>query len=326
MNLLTIRDLSTYFYTYAGVVKALDGLNLDIYRGEAFGLVGETGCGKSVTALSIMRLIPWPPGKIVKGEIIFKGEDLLKKSEAEMRRIRGNKMSMIFQEPMTSLNPVFRIGDQIADIIMSIKGVDKKAAMERALKAVKAVNIPDPEKVLKRYPHELSGGMRQRVLIAMATSCNPDLLIADEPTTFLDVTIEAQILHLMKGLREEIGASMLMITHNLGLVAHIFDRVGVMYAGNIVESGRVEQIFERPKHPYTQGLLRAVPRLTKEKGKLYVIQGNVPNLIDPPKGCRFHPRCPKSLEICQKQKPEAIEVEDGHLVSCFLCQQGKGTD
>ncbi|WP_254591254.1 ABC transporter ATP-binding protein [Methanocella conradii] len=317
--LVSIRGLKTNFYTYAGVVKALDGINLDIYKGETIGLVGETGCGKSVTALSIIRLIQWPPGRIDDGSIIFNGKDLLKLPESEMRKIRGNKISMIFQEPMNSFNPVFTIGDQIAEVIMLHQKMDKKSAWKKAIEMLSFTSIPAPERVAKSYPHELSGGMLQRAMISMALACQPELLIADEPTTALDVTIEAQILELMKNLKSRTNASILMITHDLGIIAEMCDRVGVMYAGTIVELADVMAIFKRPLHPYTNGLISAIPSLSTEHAcRLETIPGNVPNLINPPTGCRFHPRCSKAMDICKKEKPGVYEVEDGHCVSCFL--------
>ncbi|AFD00588.1 putative oligopeptide/dipeptide ABC transporter, ATP-binding protein [Methanocella conradii HZ254] len=317
--LVSIRGLKTNFYTYAGVVKALDGIDLDIYKGETIGLVGETGCGKSVTALSIIRLIQWPPGRIDEGSIIFNGKDLLKLPEKEMRKIRGNKISMIFQEPMNSFNPVFTIGDQIAEVIMLHQKMDKKSAWKKAVEMLSFTSIPAPERVAKSYPHELSGGMLQRAMISMALACQPQLLIADEPTTALDVTIEAQILDLMKNLKSRTNASILMITHDLGIIAEMCDRVGVMYGGVIVELADVVAIFKKPLHPYTSGLINAIPSLSAEqKRRLETIPGNVPNLINPPTGCRFHPRCSKAMDICKKEKPGVYEVEDGHCVSCFL--------
>ncbi|MFQ6087331.1 MAG: ABC transporter ATP-binding protein [Candidatus Methanofastidiosia archaeon] len=316
--ILEIRNLRTYFYTYEGVVRALDGINLDIKKGEAVGLVGETGCGKSVTALSIMRLIQSPPGKIVGGEILFEGKNLLELTEDEMRDIRGNEIAMIFQEPMTSLNPVFTIESQMREIIMLHQKVGKDEAKKRALEMLKLVGMPDPEKVLKQYPHELSGGMRQRAMIAMEISCSPDLLIADEPTTALDVTIQAQILKLIKGIMGEIDASLLLITHDLGVIAKICDRVAVMYAGVIVEFADVRSIFKDPMHPYTKGLINAIPKLSEKRERLEIIRGRVPNLIHPPSGCRFHPRCDFRMDICDKEKPPAFNVKSEHSVACYL--------
>jgi peptide/nickel transport system ATP-binding protein len=317
--LISIRDLKTNFYTYAGVVKALDGIDLDIYKGETIGLVGETGCGKSVTALSIIRLIQSPPGKIDAGSIIFDGKDLLKLPEKEMRQIRGNKISMIFQEPMTCFNPVITIGHQIAEVMVLHQRLDKKTAYIKAIEMLKFTGIPAPERVAKSHPHELSGGMLQRAMIAMALACKPQLLIADEPTTALDVTIEAQILELMRDLKTKTGASILMITHDLGVVADICDRIGVMYAGNIVELGDTNSIFFKPLHPYTKGLIGSIPKMNTEAGKrLEIIAGNVPNLIYPPSGCRFHPRCSSVMDICKKEKPCLCEIETGHFVECHL--------
>ncbi|HMK83284.1 MAG TPA: ABC transporter ATP-binding protein [Candidatus Bathyarchaeia archaeon] len=342
--ILSIRNLKTYFYTYAGVVRALEGIDLDIYPGETVGLVGETGCGKSVTALSVMQLVPNPPGKIVDGEILFHGEDLLKKSEQDMREIRGKKITMVFQDPMTYMNPVMTVGDQIAEVIMLHQDLSsdgdgvgsdnggrlgmsrrsvKKVAMERAIETLKRVRMPYPEKVSKQYPHELSGGMRQRAMIAMALSCGPDLLIADEPTTALDVTIQAQILTLLNELKKEIGTSVLLITHDLGIVAEVCDRVGVMYAGKIIELAQTRVLFRNPSHPYTQGLLRAIPKLYREMEQLDIIPGSVPNLINPPSGCRFHPRCQFAMKACSAESPQLIEIEGNHLVSCFLFSQAR---
>jgi oligopeptide/dipeptide ABC transporter ATP-binding protein len=334
--LLEIKDLKTYFYTYEGVVKALEETSFNICKGETFGLIGETGCGKSVTALSVMRLITEPPGKIMKGTILFKGKDLLKKTEKEMQKIRGNEISMIFQEPMTALNPVYNVGEQIAEVIVlhekfpeisrektfnlwkirKIKKLIQKKAFEKAIDALNMVRISDPKKVAKQYPHELSGGMRQRVMIAMMLACNPDLLIADEPTTALDVTVQAQILDLMKDLQKRVGTAIWLITHNLGIIAEMCNRVGVMYAGYIVEIGTTEKIFDNPDHPYTRGLMRAIPKITEEREKLDIIPGTVPNLIKPPSGCRFHPRCRYATDVCKECNPILREVEKDHCVAC----------
>ena len=316
-SLLDIRNLKTYFYTYKGVVKALEGVNLRIGANEILGLVGETGCGKTVTGLSILRLID-SPGKIIGGEIVFGGEDLLKLSENEMsERIRGKKISMIFQEPRSSLNPTYTVGSQISEAIRLHQRVDNREAMRRAVSILKQTGMPDPERIAGEYPHELSGGMAQRAMIAMALSCDPELLIADEPTSSLDVTIEAQILELIKDLISQFRASVLLITHDLGIVAETCDKVAVMYAGNVIEYGDVRDIFKRHKHPYTEGLLNSVPKL-KISGELYTIEGTVPNLITPPTGCRFHPRCPEARKKCSELKPPNVEVEPGHFVSCFL--------
>ena len=319
--LLSIRNLKTYFYTEDGVVEALDGINLDIYQGETIGLVGETGCGKSVTALSIMQLIPTPPGKIVAGEIFFQGEDLLKKSTEEMRQIRGGKISMIFQDPMTSLNPVYTIGDQISEAIYLHQTNDRQRVMEGVLESLRMVRIADVEDRARSFPHQFSGGMRQRSMIAMMLSCMPALLIADEPTTSLDVTIQAQVLDLMNDLQKELGTSILLITHNLGIVAETCNRVGVMYSGNMIELADAGPLFANPLHPYTKGLLGSIPRPDRDIEQLEVIPGSVPSLIDPPTGCRFHPRCTHAMDICRTSKPREILVEKGHMVACFLYQE-----
>lgn len=317
-KLVEIRDLRTHFYTEDGIVPAVDGVNLYIKRGETLGVVGESGCGKSVTSLSIMRLIPNPPGKIVGGEILFEGEDLLKKSEAAMRKIRGNEISMIFQEPMTSLNPVYTIGDQLTEAIQLHQGLSRKDALAKAIEMLRLVGIPLPERRVKEYPHQLSGGMRQRVMIAMALSCNPKLLIADEPTTALDVTIQAQILELMKKLKKELGMAIMLITHDLGVVAEMCERVVVMYGGKVVEEADVVSLFKNPLHPYTEGLLRSIPRMDQETEKLHVIEGVVPNPLHMPKGCRFHPRCPYATDECREAQPELEQVAPGRFVACFL--------
>ncbi len=320
-KLVEIRNLKTYYYTEDGVVKAVDGVDLYIHRGETLGIVGESGCGKSVTSLSIMRLIPNPPGKIVSGEILFEGEDLLKKSEAEMRKIRGNEISMIFQEPMTSLNPVYTVGDQIAEAIELHQGLSHKEAIEKAIEMLRLVGIPLPEQRVKEYPHQLSGGMRQRVMIAMALSCNPKLLIADEPTTALDVTIQAQILELMKKLKKELGMAIMLITHDLGVVAEMCERVVVMYAGKVVEEADAVSLFKNPIHPYTEGLLKSIPRLDQEVEKLHVIEGAVPNPLNMPAGCRFHPRCPLATDRCRVEEPNLQQVAPGRKVACFLAEE-----
>jgi oligopeptide/dipeptide ABC transporter ATP-binding protein len=312
-SLLTVRNLVTHFYTYRGVVKALDGVNLTIGRSEFVGLVGETGSGKSVTALSIMRLIE-SPGKIISGEVMFEDKDLLKLNIEEMRRVRGKEISMIFQEPTLALNPVLTIGLQLQEAIET-KGIQKGEAEKLAINMLEKVGLPDPERIFKSYPHELSGGMAQRAMIAMALSLKPKLLIADEPTSSLDVTVQAQITDLMKKLVEQIGTSVLYITHNLGVAADICDKIAVMYAGNIVEFSDVLTIFEKPLHPYTQNLLKAIPKLDFD---LYTIEGEVPDLVNPPSGCRFHPRCQMALDICRKEKPKPVEVKNGHFVACHL--------
>ncbi len=317
-NLLTIQNLAVQFYTYKSIVHAIGGLNLQIQKGETFGLVGESGCGKSVTAMSILRLIPIPPGKISSGRIWFEGEDLLTKSEDEMRRIRGKTISMIFQDPMTSLNPVFSVGDQIETVIRIHQDVKRAEAVARAVEMLTTVGLSDPAALLKKYPHELSGGMAQRVMIAMALACRPSLLIADEPTTALDVTIQAQILALMKQLKEDVNTSILLITHDLGVVAKMCQKVAVMYAGHVVEHGHLWHIYKNPKHPYTQGLLAATPKIGQTKKRLETIEGNVPDLSDPPAGCLFHPRCPVSKRDCALEVNQNIEIEKGHFVSCNL--------
>lgn len=315
-NLVDVKNLKTYFFTDDGVVPAVDGVDFTIKKGETLGIVGESGCGKSVTSLSLLRLVPNPPGKIVDGEIYFKGESLLEKSESEMRKIRGNDISMIFQEPMTSLNPVFTVGEQITEAIELHQGLNKKDAMAKAVEMLKLVGIPSAEQRVKEYPHQMSGGMRQRVMIAMALSCNPALLIADEPTTALDVTIQAQILELMKDLKERLGTAIMLITHDLGVVAEMAENVLVMYAGKVVEYADVKTIFKNPKHPYTIGLLGSIPRLDQPKEKLYVIEGMVPNPFNMPSGCRFHPRCPDAREICKAKEPELLRL-NGQQVRCW---------
>ena len=315
--LLKVRNLKTYFYTEEGVVPAVDGLDFNLMPDETLAIVGESGCGKSVTSLSILQIVATPPGKIIDGEIIFKGEDLLKKSEKEMRKIRGNHISMIFQEPLTSLNPVFTIGYQICDILHMHQGLDKKQAREKAIEMLKKVRIPSPELVIDEYPHQLSGGMRQRVMIAMALACNPDILIADEPTTALDVTIQAQIMHLLKDLQMENHTSIILITHDLGVVAQIAKRVMVMYAGLAVEYADVNSIFKQPLHPYTSGLLRSIPSPTDKKDTLFSIKGSIPSPKDYPAGCRFSPRCEDCMKICAKKAPPLVTLEDGRKVRCW---------
>lgn len=315
--LLEIEGLKTHFFTSYGTVKAVDGIDLHIDKGETLGLVGESGCGKSVTALSIMRLVPDPPGKIVEGRIVFKGEDILKLKEAEMRKIRGSNIAISFQDPMTYLNPVKRVGDQVAEAIILHQDVAREEALEKAVETMDLVGIPSAAERARDYPHQFSGGMRQRIMIAMAICCGPDLLIADEPTTNLDVLVQDQILEMMDDLQEKIGASILLITHDLGVVAEVSDRVIVMYAGNIMEVSDVIGIFEEPLHPYTQGLLESIPRLNMAKKRLKSIKGIVPNLIDPLLGCKFHPRCPKAMEICSKMRPKLAKIGDRY-VSCHL--------
>lgn len=358
--LLAVEDLRVRFYTYAGVVEALDGVTFDVKRGQTVGLVGETGCGKSVTAQSIMRLVP-TPGKIEGGKIFFKGANLLLKTPEEMRKIRGKRISMIFQDPMTYLDPVFTIGDQIMEVLQvhedprntveewqrsqdrsedlvsskrfppksqgnllggilsnPARRIAKRAYRWKVIQMLKRVRMPEPEKVFNEYPHELSGGMRQRAIIAMMLAAQPELLIADEPTTALDVTIQAQILSLLRELKSFLGLSMILITHDLGIVAENCDVVNVMYAGRIVESGPVNRIFENPQHPYTQGLLKSAPTAETETEQLPVIPGSVPSLINPPGGCRFNPRCPYAMEVCREKRPRFLLTEEEHSVACFL--------
>ncbi len=316
--LLSVRNLKTYFYTDEGVVKAVDGLSYELRKGETLGIVGESGCGKSVHALSVMRLIPQPPGKIVEGQILFEGANLLKLSEEAMRRIRGNRIAMIFQEPMTSLNPVLTIGEQIAEAVMLHQGLGKKEAWDRAVEMLEKVKIPLARERVRDFPHQFSGGMRQRVMIAMALSCNPSILIADEPTTALDVTIQAQILDLITELQHELHMAMILITHNLGVVAETCDNVVVMYAGRPVERATVEATFNEPKHPYTWGLLHSIPKLYERKERLIPIEGQPPSLIDLPPGCSFAPRCPFAMEICVKADPPDYAVGTNHAARCFL--------
>lgn len=318
-HLLEIKNLRTSFFTYAGEVKAVDGVSFHVDEGEAIAIVGESGCGKSVTVQSIMRLIPDPPGKIVDGSIEFQGTDLVKKTEREMQDIRGKHIGMIFQDPMTSLNPVLTIGLQLTEVLKRHEKLVGRAAQDRAVKLLDLVGIPNPESRLKQYAYQFSGGMRQRVMIAMALACNPKLLIADEPTTALDVTIQAQILELMKDLKQKINSSIILITHDLGIVAGLCSRVIVMYGGKIMESGNLLDIYENPKHPYTWGLLGSVSRLdSKTKGKLIPIPGTPPDLLNPPQGCAFAPRCRHCMRICTEQKPEYTQINGGHQVACWL--------
>jgi oligopeptide/dipeptide ABC transporter ATP-binding protein len=319
--LLDIRDLRTYFYTQDGVVKAVDGVDFHIHRGEIVGLVGESGCGKSVTSLSVMRLIAYP-GRVVSGQILFDGVDLLKLPADEMTRIRGSRISMIFQQPTSCLNPVFNVGYQLAEVLAIHQSLGSKAGRARAIELLRLVGIPDPERRIQSFPHELSGGMAQRVMIAMALACNPELLIADEPTTALDVTIQAQILELMRNIQTQLDTAVVLITHDLGVVAEMCSRVAVMYAGQIVEATDVRSLFRNPMHPYTRGLIGSVPVLGQVKDELDVIPGNVPNLINLPPGCRFAPRCrarvEHRLEICLHRIPELKETHPGHEGRCGL--------
>ena len=321
--LLEVKNLKTYFYTEDGVVKAVDGVDFEVYPGEVLGIVGESGCGKSVTLLSVMRLIS-RSGKITEGEIIFDGQNLLKLAESEMTHVRGNRISMIFQQPQTALNPVFKVGYQIAEVLSIHQDCDKETGKKRAIELLSMVGIPEAEKRADGFPHEFSGGMAQRVMIAMALACVPELLIADEPTTALDVTIQAQILNLMRDLRNKVGASIVLITHDLGVVAEMAERVAVMYAGRIVEQADVKTLFANPRHPYTQGLMGSIPILGKIKDRLDVIPGIVPNLINLPAGCRFAPRCQARIEhqlqICTQIEPDLIPVSPDHIVRCWLYQ------
>jgi oligopeptide/dipeptide ABC transporter ATP-binding protein len=316
-ELLRVSDLKVRFFLRRGELKAVDGVNINVHRNESVGLVGESGCGKSVTAFSIMGLIPHP-GKVVGGQIFFEGDDLLKKNEREMNRIRGKKITMVFQDPLTSLNPVIRIGKQIAEAIERHMKLNKSTAWNRAIKMMELVGIPDAEERAREYPFQLSGGMRQRVMIGTAISTNPLLLIADEPTTNLDVTVQAQIVDLIDKLKKETGTSLLLITHNLGLITWLTERIYVMYGGKIVESGTNDEILNSPLHPYTQLLLRAIPRMDQEKNRLMTIKGSVPSLIDVPSGCSFHPRCPHAQKNCKGQLPQPVEVSSGHVVSCLM--------
>jgi oligopeptide/dipeptide ABC transporter ATP-binding protein len=326
-NILEVRNLKTYFFTEDGVVKSVDGVDFAVRRGEVLGLVGESGCGKSVTSLSIMRLIG-QPGKTIAGEIIFDGRDLLKLPEAEMVKVRGNKIAMIFQQPQTALNPVFRVGDQIAEVLDIHRSLGKEAGWKRAIELLKMVGIPDAERRAKSFPHELSGGMAQRVMIAMGLACVPELLIADEPTTALDVTIQAQILDLIRDLRSKFEASIILITHDLGVVAEMCERVAVMYAGQIVEQTDTKTLFAEPLHPYTKGLIGSIPVLGIVRDALDTIPGSVPNLVNLPIGCRFAPRCESrvayGLTICTDRFPDLIPVTANHTVRCWLYQSTEG--
>ena len=314
---LEVRDLRTYFHTEEGVARAVDGVSFAVGRGQTLGLVGESGCGKSVSAFSIMRLVPDPPGRIEDGQILLRGRDLLALDEEEMRRVRGDDIAMIFQEPMTSLNPVLTCGFQIAEAVVLHQQVPMQEARTRAIEMLQLVGIPAPEQRIDEYPHQLSGGMRQRVMIAMALSCNPDVLIADEPTTALDVTIQAQILALLESLQESLQMAIVMITHDLGVIAETADQVAVMYAGQIVEYAETQVLFTRPRHPYTRGLLRSIPRLDAEQERLEIIPGVVPDARVFPQGCRFAPRCPLADAHCRAEAPPLEEIEAGHWASCW---------
>jgi oligopeptide/dipeptide ABC transporter ATP-binding protein len=339
MPLLEVTDLHVHFHTFEGTAKVLEGISFSLDEGEALGLVGESGCGKSVTAQAIIGLLPRPPAEIVHGEIRFAGENLLDKTDPQMRALRGTRISMVFQDPMAYLNPVFTVGEQLTDVILAHRGGGKRGAADLVLQRVwgraevaaarrvavdllHQTNIPEPAERLDRYPHEFSGGMRQRVLLAMALAGSPRLLLADEPTTALDVTIQAQILRLLRRLVETQRISVLLISHDLGVVSRICRRVAVMYAGTIVEAAEIGRIFRNPVHPYTQGLLRSIPRNVRRHEALEGIPGNIPNLIAPPSGCRFHPRCPKAMAICRESKPACVTVEPGHTVSCHLYPAG----
>ncbi|NQT82166.1 ABC transporter ATP-binding protein [bacterium] len=317
-KLLRVIELRTYFFTDEGTARAVDGVSFEIPKGKTLGLVGESGCGKSVTALSILRLVPSPPGKIEGGSVYFRETNLLKLSEPQMRKVRGNDISMVFQEPMTSLNPVFTVGNQIMEVLRLHQKKSKKEAREMTIELLGQVNIPLPEQRINEYPHQMSGGMKQRVMIAMALACNPELLIADEPTTALDVTIQAQLLELLNELQAQLGMSILLITHDLGVIAETADSVAVMYAGKIVEYTSAENLFGSPKHPYTLGLFDSLPKMGTRKSKLPVIRGNVPNPIMFPRGCRFHPRCPRVMDICREEEPPLREIEEGHKTACHL--------
>lgn len=315
-NLLEVKHLRTHFKTEDGVVPSVNGVSFSVAKGETLAIVGESGCGKSVTSLSIMGLVA-PPGEVVGGEIWLEGQNLLALSKKELRKLRGNKLSMIFQEPMTSLNPVFTIGNQLGEVFRQHRQMDKKEARAHSIEMLEHVGIPNAEKIVNSFPHQLSGGMRQRVMIAMALACNPALLIADEPTTALDVTIQAQILELLKKLNKEFQTGVILITHDLGVVAEMADRVVVMYAGEVVEQADVFSLFAEPKHPYTKGLLGSLPKLDENREELDSIPGSVPNPLDMPGGCAFHPRCPAATEECKQNKPQLQEVALNHLARCF---------
>jgi oligopeptide/dipeptide ABC transporter ATP-binding protein len=317
-EVIRISELRTYFFLEEGIVKAVDGVNLRIGRGgDCLCLVGESGCGKSMTALSILRLVPEPPGKIVSGQIYFMGRDLMQLSQKEMRKIRGKKISMIFQEPAASMNPAFSIGSQIGEVIRFHQGGERKKIIEKSSESLRAVQIPDVRRILSQYPHQLSGGMAQRVMIAMAIACEPDLLICDEPTTALDISTQAQIIALLNKLKEEKGTSLLFITHDLGILSWICTSVAVMYAGNVIEYSDIRSILQNPFHPYTQALIESTPRLDANPDRLKIIPGQVPNLANSPRGCKFHPRCHRAKEFCRESPPQMREKEKGHWVACF---------
>ena len=317
-KLLEVKNLKTYFYSDHGVVKAADDVSFYVNEGETLGIVGESGCGKSITCMSLVRLVETPPGKYVDGEIMFNGEDMLKVSDERIREIRGNDISFIFQEPMTSLNPIFKIGYQISETMMFHRGMSKKEAYKESIKMLELVKIPNPERVANDYPFALSGGMRQRAMIAMALACKPKLLIADEPTTALDVTIQAQVLDLMNELKKDINASIIFITHDLGVISEMSDRVMVMYAGKVVEVASVEDIFKNPRHPYTIGLIASKPDMATTSSRLHVIPGNVPDLSNLPTGCPFHPRCSNVMDECKNFFPDEVVLEGEHRIACYL--------
>ena len=319
-EILKIQNLKTYFDTWAGIVKAVDGVSLEVREGETLGLVGESGSGKSVTALSILRIVP-RPGKILEGDIVYKGENLLEKTESGMQKIRGKEIAYIFQDPATSLNPVFSVASQLVEVIRRHQEITKEEALERAIELFRLVEIPDPEVKIWSFPHQLSGGMKQRMAIARALSCQPSLLLADEPTTNLDVTIQAQILDLMKNLKKKLGMSMILITHDMGVVAGVADRISVMYAGRICETANTKTIFYNPLHPYTKALLEAVPSISLKREKLKIIPGAIPNLISPPSGCRFHPRCDFAKPACASAVPPLVEIEPDHMVACVRAKE-----
>ncbi|MDF2675797.1 MAG: appD [Bacillota bacterium] len=322
-KLLRVNNLKTYFHTDNGVLKAVDDVSFYVNEGETLGIVGESGCGKSITSLSLVRLVETPPGKYEGGEIIFNGEDMLKISEQRLREIRGNDIAFIFQEPMTSLNPIFKIGKQISETMILHRGMNKKQAHEQSIRMLDLVKIPNPERVVNEYPFSLSGGMRQRAMIAMALACEPKLLIADEPTTALDVTIQAQVLDLMNELKKKINASIIFITHDLGVISEISNRVMVMYAGKVVEVADTEEIFKNPKHPYTKGLISSKPDITTNSSRLHVIPGNVPDLNNVPSGCPFHPRCSDVKDKCKNEFPKETVLKNNHTVACYLFDESE---
>lgn len=321
-KILEIKNLQTFFFTDDGVAKAVNGIDFEIERGETLGIVGESGCGKSVTSMSILRLVS-PPGRIVGGKIIFNGKNLLDNNDDQMRQIRGDEISMIFQEPMTSLNPVYTVGDQISEILRIHRGMNKKEAFQKTVEMLELVGIPSPDKRVFDYPHQMSGGMKQRVMIAMALACEPQLLIADEPTTALDVTIQAQILELMKSLKQRLNTAIMLITHDLGVVSEMADRVFVMYAGKGMEYAPADELFNNPRHPYTSGLLNSMPDLESDLDSLHTIPGSVPSMFDMPRGCSFQPRCEKAMPVCIEKEPEMIDLGNNHCVRCHLFGEKK---